>query len=108
MGALDAFVERHTQRQDVLVVPSSDPRHQFDYAVRGRGTVPRHYAVNAIMGSVCLAASKERSDGSERSRFNFIHSANDHHGARCVFGDTVGCGAEQSVANEVAAVAEND
>lgn len=48
----------------VLVVPCSDPRHQFEvYAVRhggwGRGKVPPIATVRNIMRSVCLAAYQQ-------------------------------------------------
>jgi hypothetical protein len=48
----------------VLVVPCSDPRHQFEvYAVRrggwGHGTVPQPATLHRIMGSVCLGAYQQ-------------------------------------------------
>jgi hypothetical protein len=48
----------------VLVVPCSDPRHQFEvYAVRhggwGHGTVPPLATVRATMRSVCLATYQQ-------------------------------------------------
>ncbi len=48
----------------VLVVPCSDPRHQFEvYAVRhggwGHGKVPPPATVKLIMRSVCLAAYQQ-------------------------------------------------
>lgn len=56
----------------VLVVPCSDPRHQFEvYAVRhggwGRGKVPPLATVRLIMRSVCLAAY-ERITGHQMPR----------------------------------------